>query len=176
MQLPDRIHFFSYATGVSLELPVGFTPGASDAAGATYDAYDDDDASVVATLAVRVIGTVDDGSQTAATATAAVLDAMAARAGTAGQRHASVIDDEQVTSAVLRFPSGLPSGVGGEVATAAQGLLSSDLLMVFAAVAFGGALVSIAGMAPWAQADRYLPVFQEAVRSCRFIALAPVAS
>ncbi len=174
MQLPDRIHFFSYATGTSLELPVGFTPGASDAAGTSYDAYDDDDESVVATLAVRVIGTVDDGGQTAATA--AVLDAMVARAGSAAQRHGCVIDDEQVTSAVLRFPGGLPAGVGAEVATAAQGLLSSDLLMVFAAVAFGGALVSIAGMAPWAQADRYRPIFQEAVQSCRFIALASVTS
>lgn len=171
MRVPERIHFFSHATGVSLELPVGFTGGES-ADGAVYVHRDDEvpDAVVI----VTVVGSAPPGAGADRDAAAVLVDAMATTAGDVLERGQRDIDDERVSVAVLRFPRGLPAGgtaTPGHPELA--GLLEADLLVLFAAAGFGGRVVAITAAAPSQLDGHYRTVFQQALSSCRFIAGVP---
>lgn len=158
MDVPDRIHFFSYETGVSLELPVGFTEGDESAGGVAY--VDHDDAAGVdrAAVIVTVAGPGVPGAERAA------AEAMVAAAAEVVGREARDIDDEAVAVARLRYRDGLPGRPDG-----ADGLLAADLAVTFAAVVFGGSLVTLTAVAPWTDRDRYSAGFAAAVDSCRFL-------
>jgi hypothetical protein len=160
--MPDRVHFFSYATGVSIELPVGFTVGTEQAGAVTYVRHEDE--SVVAVVMIAVLpGAPPDGA-------ALLVDGMAA-VGQSQDRAVREIDDERVEVAELRFPNGLPSGGVAAAEPEAVELLGSDLWVTFAAVTFGGRVVTVTAAAPYALAEQYRPAFAAALESCRFIAL-----
>ena len=160
--MPDRVHFFSYATGVSIELPVGFTVGAERPGAVTYVRRDDE--TVVAVVMITVVSGAPSGGA------ALLVDGMAA-AGQSQGRTVREIDDERVEVAELRFPNGLPSGGVAAAEPEAVELLGSDLWVTFAAVTFGGRVVTVTAAAPHSQAGQYRPAFAAALESCRFIAL-----
>lgn len=160
--MPDRIHFFSYTTGVSIELPVGFTADAERPDGVTYVQHDDE--RVVAVLIVTAVPGAPAGGA------ALLVDAMAG-VGEVLNRSERDIDDEAVTVAELRFPHGLPSGGVAAAEPEAVALLGSDLLVTFAAVTFAGRVVTVSAAAPYGLAATYRPIFAEALESCRFIAV-----
>jgi hypothetical protein len=54
--MSELVHFYSYATGISLELPLGFEAVAEDESSA---AYKDSDRPGAPTFQVRVVGEVD---------------------------------------------------------------------------------------------------------------------
>jgi len=161
VRLPDRVHFFSYATGVSIELPVGFTVGAEQGGGVTYVRHDDE--AVVAAVLVTVVPGAPPGGA------ALLVDGMAA-VGQVEHRAVREIDHEQVDLAELHFPNGLPSGGVAAAEPEAVELLGSDLWVTFAAVTFGGRVVTVTAAAPYSQAEQYRATFAEALESCRFIA------
>lgn len=161
--MPERVHFFSYATGVSIELPVGFTAGPEAAGGVVYTERVDE-----RMRAAVIVATVTGGPPGGAEL---LVDAMAGAAGEVLGRGSREIDDERVVVAELRFPHGLPSGGVAAAEPEVVALLGSDVLVTFAAVAFGGRLTTISAVAPYADAASYRPAFAEAIDSCRFIAV-----
>lgn len=169
MRVPERIHFFSPVTGVSLELPVGFQARPADDTGQSYLRWDEDDEAVIAAVDIRVLGLVGDlaaaaaGGDPAAAVTAAV-DAMAAHGQELGRRWRA-IDDERVLAVEMRYPQGLPAPDDAPRGPAAD-LLAGDLSVLFAAVALGGRLVTLTFAAPWPAAAGDL--FGAALDSCRF--------
>jgi hypothetical protein len=171
VRVPERIHFFSFATGVSLELPVGFT-GGENADGAVYVHRDDEvpDAVVI----VTVVGSAPPGAGADRDAAGVLVDAMATTAAEVLQRGQQDIDDERVFVAVLRFPHGLPAGGAATPGhPELAGLLEADVLVLFAAVGFDGRVVAITAAAPSELAGHYRTVFEQALSSCRFIAGVP---
>jgi hypothetical protein len=176
---PDLIHVFSYTTGVSLELPRGFTALTDDGAGQSYvlvgDEPDGRAPEIAAfvdirTLATEGIGYDEVAGQRAATA---VVDGLAAHAGVELARDWCEIDLEQVLRAELRCPNGLPGvpGPSGAMSTAGAvaDFLTGDLLVVVAALAFDERLVSITAAAPWPAHAAWRDVFDVALRSARFL-------
>ncbi len=164
MLIPDRIHYFSYATGVSLELPVGFSDS-EQPTGASYVRYDDDDESVLAAVLVTVVA---DGPPGGA---ALLADAMAEAAGEVLGRETRTIDDETVAVAELHYPQGLPSSATMDPESTTASLLGSDLYVQFAALDLAGRFVTLTAAAPYAELDHYRPMYREALESCRFIAM-----
>lgn len=102
---PGVVHFYSYATGISIELPVGFESGGEDATSARYR----DGAAVVQ---VRVVGDVEpsgatDADDTAdADAVAALADGFTAR-GELISRRERVVDGCPASTVVTRSAAGL---------------------------------------------------------------------
>lgn len=166
MDIPDRIHFFSHATGVSLELPVGFTEGDETATGVVYADHDDDTATDRALVIVTVAGPGVPGAERKA------MEAMAGAADTVVGTDVREIDDESVALAELRYRSGLPGrSDAADGGAAVDGvLIAADVAVTFAAVVFAGALVTITAVTPWADRERFTPAFADAIDSCRFIA------
>ncbi len=150
--MTELVHFYSYATGVSLELPVGFESVARDEASASYAVLGDDDVTAVpgTQLLVQVVGEVPDGTD--ATTRDAQVDALAgalaARGGEVVDRAERVVDEERVVSTTLRDADGM--------------------LVLAAAAATPHRLVSILGLA---RDEETLAVHQAAVESIRFIEL-----
>lgn len=155
MQSPPLIHFYSPATGVSLELPVGFEPGPQTDTGATYLARDSDDEQVLASVVVSVVARALDTGADAAAALDAAVDATATAIATAAasvlDRREQWVDDTRVITLVTTPPSG------------------ADDLVQLSVVGFGGAVRTIAATAPLPQRSRWEPVFEGMVASCRFI-------
>lgn len=179
MLAPELIHVFSYATGVSLELPLGFTVLADDGAGQSFvrvgDEPDDGAPEIVAFVDIRTLATEGIGYDEVAgrQAATAAVDGMAAHAGAELERDWLEIDAEQVLRAELHCPAGLP-GVPGpsggkSTAGAAADFLTGDLLVVVAALAFDERLVSITAAAPWPAESTWREVFARALRSARFL-------
>ena len=156
MDVPSRIHFYSAATGVSFELPPGFESGLQDERSAQYELRDDDDEHVLVRV---VIGTPDVGGAAVRT----VAEAFADTAGDLIEERLAVIDDCPTATVVVH----LPHGVTG--ATPITGPGSDDLMAHFTAAEFSSAVRTITAFAPWADRDEWIPVFDEAVLSCRFL-------
>lgn len=159
MRVPERIHFFSPVTGVSMELPAGFQARPAGPSGQSYLRWDDDDEVLLAAVDIRVLGPADDPDA----AVTAAVDAMAAQGEELGRRwHA--VDDERVLAVELHHPHGLPApddAPGGPEAD----LLSGDLSVLFAAVVVGGRLVALTFASPW---PTPAGTFEQALASCRF--------
>lgn len=187
MLAPQQIHFFSYATGVSLELPRGFVVATSDEASESYVLFDEEPDSeretVAAFVDVRTVAAIDSADddysaamEAARQAVAAAVDAMGTHAAERRGRTWSEIDLEQVLQEEFHFPGGLPGATnpGLPVASASRAaiadFLTSDIAVIFAAVAFDGSLVTISAMAPSATMDAQRPIFAAALASARFIA------
>ena len=89
---PPVVHFFSYVTGISIELPVGFASESEDASSATYF-----DESANVRVQVRVIGEATAGA--AADLAHQLADGFAASASVL-RRHDAVVDDSPATTVV----------------------------------------------------------------------------
>ena len=156
MDVPSRIHFYSAATGVSFELPPGFEVGLQDARSAQYELRDDDDEQVLVRI---VIARPDVGGAAVRT----VAEAFANTAGDLIEERLTVIDDCPTATVVVH----LPNGVAG--ATPVTGPGSDDLMAHFTAAQFNGAVRTVTAFASWADRDEWIPIFDEAVASCRFL-------
>ncbi len=108
---PGVVHFSSWATGVSFELPVGFEAAGSDATSARYQ----DGGRVVQ---VEVVGAVDAGA--AAAAVHALADGFAAT-GELLDRGERTVDDSPATTVVTLVDGRLRH----QTAVAADGRLLS---------------------------------------------------
>jgi hypothetical protein len=95
---PGVVHFYSYSTGVSIELPTGFESDGGDATSARYR----DGAAVVQ---VRVVGEADSPGAAAA-ALAALADGFAGRAELVSRRD-RVVDDCPAVTVVTRSAAGV---------------------------------------------------------------------
>lgn len=192
MLAPELIHFYRRATGVSLELPLGFTELTSDRAGQSMvwvdEEADDAPPHVAAFVDIRVLdgdsgaGAIAGSGNGAFPATGngdggaavtAVMDGFAAHASEELARDWLQIDGERVLRAELHFPTGLP-GVPGpsggqSTAGAVADFLTGDLLVVIAVVVFGGRLVSITATAPWSTQAAWRETFDRALQSARFL-------
>lgn len=108
--LPELLHFFSWATGVSVELPVGFERVEEGESFADYADRDDErpDAPVRRRLRITVVGSFDPGMSAADRRDAAVelADGFAAGDGEVLRREELVVDDELVALVVVRRPDG----------------------------------------------------------------------
>lgn len=179
MLAPDLVHVFSYATGVSLELPLGFTVLSDGGAGQStvrVGAEPDDAApEIVAFVDIRTLASDGIGYDEAAgrRAVTAVVDGVAAHAGSELVRGWHEIDAEQVLCAEFHCPAGLPGAPGPSGGTSTAGavadFLTGDLLVVVAVVAFDERLVSITATAPWSEQTRWREAFAHAIRSARFL-------
>lgn len=179
MLAPELLHFFSYSTGVSLELPLGFTvlsdDGASQSMVCVGDEPDDAAPEILAFVDVRTLATEGIGYDEAAgqRAATAVVDGVAAHAGTELARDWYEIDAEQVLCAEFHCPAGLPGAPGPSGGTSTAGavadFLTGDLLVVLAVVAFDERLVSITATAPWSAQAAWREAFARALRSARFL-------
>jgi hypothetical protein len=161
--LPDVIHFYSYETGVSIELPVGFEEQFEETGVAAYvdEPDDDDDASPVARVLVQVVGDVtpDRGASAASaaeSAAAGLASGFAAQGGEVISSRSEVIDEVPTATTVLHRND--PT-LGGE------------MLFHQTAAVSAGKLLSISAVAPDAQRAQFLPAFDAAIRSIRFVAL-----
>lgn len=158
MDLPERIHFFSHVTGVSFELPIGFTEATTTESSAAYADRNDDDDDDDAMVFVNVVGAAEPGIQVVA------VDAMSRASTEVVSREDRTIDEESVSVAHLRFDQGMPDVPAGE-----SGLVAQDVFVVFAAVVVAGRLVTVAAITRWADRGRYGAAFDTAIGSCRFI-------
>ncbi|MET3804455.1 hypothetical protein ABIB25_001450 [Nakamurella sp. UYEF19] len=161
MDVPTLIHFYSPATGVSLELPPGFENGFSDERSAQYEWRDDEDEEVLARLVVLVFAATDADAGEAAVRT--VVEAFADADGDLIEERVVRIDDCPTATVVVH----LPYGVKGSTPITGPG--SADVLVHFTAAAFDGAIRTISGFAPWVERDRWTAIYDEAVGSCRFL-------
>lgn len=128
MSAVDRplLHFYSYATGVSLELPVGYEQLREDDASAAYAVLDDAGAAAPGTeLLVRVVGLLPETS-TDTDRAALVAELSAALADQGGEVLATrelVVDEVPVRTLTLRPPDG-PGLVHASAAATDTRLLS----------------------------------------------------
>jgi hypothetical protein len=144
---PDVLAFYSYATSVSIELPVGFRAEGEDGESATYAMTDDDDETVVARVQVRRVGRLD-GDATAAVHSLA--DGFAG-SGEVLDRRELTIDGLPAASVVVRRDDGW---------VLHQGAIGGD-----------GLLLSVVGMASPEVADELVPKLDTALASVRVVQL-----
>lgn len=85
---PGVVHFYSYATGISLELPVGFEADGEDGTSARY--RNDDGTAEPPLVQVRVVGEYSSGGD--AGAVRALADGFAERAEFLSRRERPVDD------------------------------------------------------------------------------------
>lgn len=155
MDLPDLIHHFSWATKVSLELPLGFEEESEDTAAnvAIYadDLGDDDPPGArVMAKATAVPGQGEDAWR-------ALADQMARMPGrTVASRAETEIDGLPAATLVLRYHDDSADMDAVRHETVAQ---AADVLF------------TITGLAPAESADRYLPAFDHAAATARFVLL-----
>ncbi|MEO9139108.1 MAG: hypothetical protein ABI345_08580 [Jatrophihabitans sp.] len=147
MNAPSVVAFYSYVTGVSLELPVGFEFMGEDDVSANYADRTDDGPVIASTpvLRVRVVGELD--GEDGVGAVRDLADGFDAA------------DRETISRRDLE--------IDGCPATCVESREAGRVLHQ-TAVAADGRLLSIIGTAP---ADELLPVFDAALDSVRFIRL-----
>lgn len=155
MDLPDLIHHFSWATKVSLELPLGFEEESEDASAnvAIYaDDLDEDDppGARVMTKATAVPGQGDEAWRALADQMAALPDR------TVASRSETRIDGLPAAQLVVRYHDDSADMDVVRHETVAQ---AADVLF------------TITGLAPAELADRYLPAFDDAAATARFVLL-----
>ncbi len=147
MTQPKVIAFFSYVTGVSIELPIGFEFGGEDETSAKYVDRADDEPVTAATpiIHIRVVGEIQDGD--GREAVQGLADGFAQASPTMLSRREREIDE-----------------------CPAMTVVSNDGQRVLhqTAVDADGRLLSIIAAAP---NEKLLPIFDAAIDSIRFVAL-----
>jgi hypothetical protein len=155
MDLPERIHHFSWNSHVSLELPIGFEEASDDpdTNSAIYgDDLDEDDepgGRVMATATGVPVGD-DDAYRRLADESA----------GTAGRRM------EWREEVVIDHVPGVK-----QLLTYTQEDIELDLVRLEAFVQAGNIVFSIVCLTPGNRGDTYLPAFQHAIDTARFVLL-----
>lgn len=155
MDLPSHIHFFSWATKVSLELPVGFEEAVEDEStnSAVYaDDLDEDDplGGRVMTKATAVPQGADDAYQRLADESAGM------EGRTVSSRTETEIDHLPAVQQVLRYH---------------QDDVETDVVRHETWAQVGDVVFSITGLAPEDRAGEYLAGFEHASGTARFILL-----
>lgn len=140
---PGVVHFYSYATGVSLELPLGFRSDEEDASSATYT-----DRDGTARVQIRIVARYDSGDQSGPVGELA--DAFATQ-GTLVNRRQRTVDDVPARTVLIRRDDG---------ALAHQTVLAAD-----------GRLLTVIGLTTAERAEELTPEFDSAVDSIRLITL-----
>lgn len=154
---PDVIHFYSYETGVSFELPVGFEEESEQPGAVTYVDEPEDDPAGTARVLVQVIGPIEaTGPGAAENAAAGLAKGFAAQGGEVIATRTEVIDEVPTATTVSRRD---------------DAKLGQRMLFHQTAAVSAGQLLSISAVAPDAQESFYLPAFDDAIRSMRFVAL-----
>jgi hypothetical protein len=145
--MSELTHFYSYATGVSLELPAGFTRVAEDEASASYAALGDDDRLGPDTpaLQIRVVDTVPADDPDGTATVARLADQLAASGRVLGRVDRTVDECPVVTVEVER----------------------EGAYLHLSAVAADGRLLSLAGRGPRTGFE----IWDTAIESMRFITL-----
>jgi len=140
-------HFYSYATRVSLELPVAFSSVAETSSSATYAALDADDELTAESpaLQVQVVGGVPTDDPDGTASVARLADQLAA-GGTVLSRTDRIVDECPVTSVELERDGGY---------------------LHLSAAAADGRLLSLAARGPRDSA----PIWNATISSLRFITL-----
>lgn len=140
-------HFYSYTTGVSLELPVGFTRVEETANSASYAMLDADDNVTLDSpaLHVQVVGAVPEADPDGHASAAHVADRLAA-AGTVLRRSDQIVDECPVFTVEVE---------------------RDGTYLHLSAAAADGRLISLAGRGPRDSA----PIWDAALSSLRFITL-----
>ncbi|WP_372729289.1 hypothetical protein [Nocardioides sp.] len=149
----DLVHFFSYRTGVSIELPVGFESVTEDESSVTYAVLDEDGAAGPRDpqMHLQVVGEFEEDA-TDADRTAAVRALADGFAGVDGEllgRADRLVDEEPTATVTLRRPD-------------------ADLLLHLTAAAHGSRLLSIVAST---SEEAMLSSYDDAVASIRFIDL-----
>jgi hypothetical protein len=146
---PDVVHFYSYVTGVSIELPAGFEFAGETEESAVYADLDDaPPGERTPQFRIQVVGTLNDPAD-AYDAVVGLADGFAAMDGTVLTRVDRVVDEEPTATVVLRR-----AGDG--------------LLLHLTAAAGGRRLLS---MVATALDESLLPAYDAAIESIRFIEL-----
>lgn len=143
---PEVLHFYSYATGVSIELPAGFTVDAEGASSATYV---DTDRAEPARVQVQVVGALE--SREPRAVVTSLVDAFAAEADEVVRRRDLVVDEAPATTVVTRRSDGW--------------------WLHQTAVAGDGKLITVVGMLAPEDGDELVPQLDTAVASIRLITL-----
>lgn len=155
MEYPDLIHHFSWSTRISLELPMGFEEQADDPEG--HRAMYADDLDETDELGGRVMTSVVAVPEDQEDAARIMADQSAEQHG----RHL-----EQRREAVINH---LPALV--QLLTYYEPELDTDLVRHETYVQAGNVLFSIIALAPGKRGSEYLPAFEQASRTARFILL-----
>lgn len=155
VQAPERIHFFSWATKLSLELPVGFEESdeAPEVNAAMYaDDLDEDDPLGGRVLArATAVGEGDDR------AWQGLADASARIPGrTLVWQRDLEVDGLDVRMQLLRYT---------------QDDLDVDVVRLEAFAQAGNVVFSFTGLAPASREDEYVPAYEHAVTTARFVLL-----
>lgn len=147
MPRPAVIAFYSYVTGVSIELPVGFEFNGEDDGCVSYVDRADDGPVTAATpvVQIRVVGDLEDGD--GRDFVRGLADGFAAADHAVLSRREREIDECPAATVVSR---------------------DGDRVLHQTAVDADGRLLSIVAAAP---GETLLPVFEAALDSIRFIAL-----
>jgi hypothetical protein len=159
IDVTDVVHFFSYETGVSIELPVGFEEQFEDhgVAGYVDDPEDEDAGPVTARVIIQVVGAIESGSpDTAEAAVAGLAQGFAGQGGEVIGRRQELIDDDP-TETVIQLRT--------------DETLGGALVVHQTAAATGGHLLSITALAAAADRATAVPAYDRAIRSMRFISL-----
>lgn len=177
-QQDELIHLFSYETGVSFELPLGWevrfeAPGVAEH-GIDDDDDDDDEngedggaaadgagAAGAVRFSVLAVGESDDPD-----AAGRLSDELLAAAGRSVlDRRRLRVDDAEVSLSVSRGAATAGEGDNGARAGAVE------VVVVQAVAHRGRRLWVLRGTAPQSVAGQYRPVFEAAIASARFIEL-----
>lgn len=147
---PDVTHFYSYVTGVSFELPAGFTTDGEDDLSASYI---EGAGEQQARVQVRVVGAVEEGADPAMAELIAsrLADGFAQADGTLVSRADRAVDGVPGHTVVARKPDG---------SVLHQTVFSVD-----------GRVLVVVAMMPGPRAAELLPEFDRAVDSIRLVAL-----
>ena len=155
--LSDVIHFYSYETGVSIELPVGFEEQSEQHHSVAYVDDPDDDSTPAARVLVQVVAELDaDDAAAAQSAVDGLAHGFAAQGGEVLATRTETIDEVPTTTTLTRRTD---PKLGGE------------WIFHQTAAAAEGRLISISALAPSADQARRLPEFDAAIRSIRFVQL-----
>src|SRR5690242_8048850 len=94
---PEVLHFYSYATGVSIELPMGFTV---DDEGASSVTYVDEDGTAPVRVQVQVVGALE--SRDPRSVVTALADSFAEQGNDTVRRGELVVDECPAATVVSR--------------------------------------------------------------------------
>ncbi|MFA9444517.1 hypothetical protein [Egicoccus sp. AB-alg6-2] len=153
VRTPSRVHVFSWATRVSLELPVGFVQ-ADEAPEINAAVYADDldaDAPLGGRILVKAVP-VPPGDEEAAGDLADVSAELPGRA--LEWRREIEVDGRDAVLQLLRYR---------------QEDLDVEVVRLEAYVPTGATVFSLTGLAPTHAADRYVPVFEQAFSTARLV-------
>lgn len=150
------VHLYSYETGVSLELPVGFEQEDEAHGVVVYDETSDDDPRErTATVVIRVVAD-SEGPSAGGAAFSGLTEAAASGLDEVLEQRTEIVDETEVAIVIGRLRDGT---TGREVFLHQSAAAVDDRVLTVAATAAGD------------RGEQYRAIFDAAVRSMRFVLL-----